>query len=112
MAWPSSPFGGQSVTHVSGTFCYLCLGTVKGVRFAFRSSKQGIFASRSFGSRQNPCEYVRNFENSTVVDRIDAPLHSVIQDGLKQFLHCPPHIVNALYRYAHALFPNPLHVVS
>ena len=28
MAWPSSPFGGQSVTHVSGTFCYLCLGTV------------------------------------------------------------------------------------
>src|SRR4051812_21185794 len=23
------PFGGQSVTHVSGTFCYLCLGTVR-----------------------------------------------------------------------------------
>ena len=24
----SAPFGGKSVTHVSGTFCYLCLGTV------------------------------------------------------------------------------------
>jgi len=23
-----APFAGQSVTHVSGTFCYLCLGTV------------------------------------------------------------------------------------
>src|SRR3954447_23317003 len=27
-----APFGGKSVTHVSGTFCYLCLGTVKGSR--------------------------------------------------------------------------------
>ena len=23
----SAPFGPKSVTHVSGTFCYLCLGT-------------------------------------------------------------------------------------
>jgi hypothetical protein len=30
MAFPLSapPFGGKSVTHVSGTSCYLCLGTV------------------------------------------------------------------------------------
>src|SRR4029077_5664936 len=26
----SAPFGPKSVTHVSGTFCYLCLGTDKG----------------------------------------------------------------------------------
>ena len=70
MAWPSSPFGGQSVTHVSGTFCYLCLGTV---------IKQNN--GTSVNSERRPFGSHRHLERSVSLPR--QPLHSIIYGHLR-----------------------------